>query len=83
MRFTFKAECELLRCGLTEDDVIESIVNAPDVKKTLHSRIGKDRLYVIEAPTYQGVWIYTKGKLMKNGDEFYVLISSKISEEAG
>jgi len=81
LRFTFKAECELLRSNLREDDIIESIINAPDVKKTVKSiKTSKDTLYIIEAPNFDGIWIYTKGKLMKNGEEFYVLISSKLSD---
>ena len=81
LRFTFKAECELLRCQLTEDDIVEAISNAPAIKKTLRSRVSSSEvLYIIESPNFDGVWIYTKGKLMKNGQEFYVLISSKISE---
>ncbi|MBI4403608.1 MAG: hypothetical protein HY537_05575 [Deltaproteobacteria bacterium] len=81
LKFTFKAECELLRDGLTQDDIIESIINAPDIKKELKSTVAPgDMLYVIESPNFDGLWIYTKGKLMKNGSEFYVLISSKLAE---
>lgn len=81
LRFTFKAECELLRCHLTQNDIIESLINAPEIKKTINSKSSLgDKLYIIEAPNFDGLWIYTKGKFMKNGSEFYVLISSKSSE---
>lgn len=81
LKFTFKAECELLRDGLTQDDIIESIINAPEIKKTLKSsaKLG-DMLYIIESPNFDGLWIYTKGKLTKDGTEFYVLVSSKLAE---
>ena len=86
VEFTVKAETERLRDGLSVEDVLESIVNANAIKKTLRSRSGaretaNDRLYVIESPTYDGLWIYTKGILRrKDGREiFYVLISSKLS----
>lgn len=81
LKFTFKAECELLRDGLTQDDIIESIINAPDIKKVLKSTASLgDMPYVIESPNFDGMWIYTKGRLMKNETEFYILISSKLAE---
>jgi hypothetical protein len=81
LRFTFKAECEMLRSFLSEDDIVEALVNAPAIKKVLNSTTGKsDKLYIIESPNFDGIWVYTKGKFMKNGREYYVLISSKISE---
>ena len=71
---------KLIREIFIKDDVIESIINAPDIKKELKSTASLgDRLYIIEAPNLDGLWIYTKGKLMKHGTEFYVLISSKLS----
>jgi hypothetical protein len=81
LKFTFKAECEMLRSYLSEDDIIEALVNAPAIKKVIASENGRsDKLYVIESPNFDGIWVYTKGKFMKNGREYYVLISSKISE---
>jgi hypothetical protein len=57
------------------------IVNAPDIKKRIRSPQGKkDYLYIIESPNLDGIWIYTKGRIKKNGKEFYVLISAKLSE---
>lgn len=38
VQFTFKAEVERVRDGLTVEDVLESIVNANAIKKTLRSR---------------------------------------------
>lgn len=72
--------------SLTETDVLESILNANGIKKTLRSKNpytgNREKLYIIESFTYEGLLIYTKGKIAK--DEFgqenlYVLISSKRS----
>ena len=56
VEFTLKAETERLRDGLAVEDVLESIVNANAIKKTLRSRsvarqTTNDRLYAIESPT--------------------------------
>ena len=78
---------EFDRDGLAVEDVLESIVNANAIKKTLRSRSSgrvrpKELLYVIESPNYSGVWIYTKGTIRRKGGEevFYVLVSSKLSQ---
>ena len=87
VEFTLKAELERLRDGLTVEDVLESIVNANAIKKVLRSRATARRrlgehLYVIESPTFSGVWIYSKGTIRRKGGQevFYVLVSSKLSE---
>ena len=87
VEFTMKAEIERLRDGLSVEDVLESIVNANAIKKTLRSHSSgrvsaRDHLYVIESPTYSGLWVYTKGVLRRKGRQeiFYVLVSSKLSE---
>lgn len=87
VEFTLKAQQERLRDGLSVEDVLESIVNANAIKKTLRSRSPgrsrpRERLYVIESPTYTGVWVYTKGTLRRKGGQevFYVLVSSKLAE---
>ena len=88
VRFTFKAELEMLADQLSRTDVLESILNAQTVAKVLHSRkpsrkgIG-ERLYVIHGFTYDGILVYTKGKLHReSGQEvYYVLISSKRAVE--
>jgi hypothetical protein len=57
-------------------------MNAPAVVKTLRSTAGKGRreyLYVVPGMTFDGVFVYTKGKFVTvDGEErFYLLISSK------
>jgi hypothetical protein len=84
--FTEKAQQERIADGLGVDDIIASIVNANAIKKTVRSRSpfrkGKrEKLYIIESPNYDGIWIYTKGTIRKVGEEevFYILISSKLA----
>jgi hypothetical protein len=86
--FTAKADAERVASALTEDDVVESIVNAPAIYKTLRSRsthrAGRDdRLYVIVGLTHDALLVYTKGILRRRGGEdyFYVLVSAKRSLE--
>jgi hypothetical protein len=86
VEFTLKAELERLRDGLSVEDVLEAIVNANAIKKTLASRSSArsrpgERLYVIESPTYGGVWVYTKGTIRRKGgvEVFYVFISAKLA----
>ena len=75
----------MARDGLTEEDVLEAILNAPLISKTIRSRRlvpdgSPEYLYVIPGMTYLGITIYTKGKILKRktGEEyFYVIISSK------
>lgn len=88
VRFTFKAELEMLADNLSRTDVLESILNAQVITKILRSRRtpGKDggeRLYVIQGLTYDNMLIYTKGKLhQESGEEvYYILISSKRAVE--
>jgi hypothetical protein len=83
--FTEKAAEEMVRDDLDEDSVCESIINASAIAKRLRStnrRTGKkEALYVIVGMTYDGLVIYTKGKILKKQERerFYVLISSKKS----
>ena len=73
--------------ALTPEMVYESILNAPTIFKALRSRQRRsqktERLYVIKGLTFDGMDIYTKGKILtKEGiDIFYVLISSKRSTD--
>jgi hypothetical protein len=73
--------------SLTPELVYESILNAPSIFKTLRSRnprTGKtERLYVIKGMTFDGLDVYTKGKILtrKGIDVFDVLISSKRSTD--
>lgn len=84
--FTRKAEDERLLDGLTIDDIIQSITRAAAIKKIIRSKssgrvLKKEKLYIIESPNLSGTWIYTKGttRKTKDGDVFYVLVSSKMS----
>ena len=83
--FTRKAELEMFADGLTEESVLESILNANGIKKIMRSKSQaaqrKEKLYVIESFTYDGMLIYTKGAIKDNsgGEYFYLLISSKRS----
>ena len=85
--FTAKAEGEMFADGLTHDLVFEAIMNAPAITKTLRSRNPRsgrrDILYVIKGITYDGMGIYTKGKIatFEGREVFYVLISSKRSTD--
>lgn len=88
VEFTLKAEEERLLDGLRVEDVLESILNATTIRKTLrsssaHRTSAREKLFIVESPSSDGVWIYTKGTIRrKAGSEiFYVLISSKISEQ--
>ena len=85
--FTEKADLEMAADLLTPEMVYEAILNAPAIFKVLRSRNPKtakaERLYVIKGMTFDGLEIYTKGKIMKKEgiDVFYVLISSKKSTD--
>ena len=77
----------VLRDGLSVEDVLESIVNANAIKKVLRSRsksrtLAREYLYVIESPNFSGMWVYTKGTIRHHDDReiFYVLVSSKLSD---
>ena len=85
-RFTRKAELDRLRDGLAQTDVLEAIINANGIKKTLRSnspfRTGRrEKLYVIEGFTFGGLLIYTKGVINKEfgQDVLYILVSAKRS----
>lgn len=77
----------MARDALTPELVYEAILNAPAIFKALRSRNPKDRkiekLYVIKGLTFDGIDVYTKGKILKKEgiDVFYVLISSKKSTD--
>ena len=85
--FTAKAKLEMKEDDLTRELVYESILNAPSIFKALRSRNPRtgetEKLYVIKGLTFDGLDIYTKGKILtKEGvDVFYVLISSKRSTD--
>jgi len=85
--FTAKAEGEMYAEGLTQELVFEAILNAPAITKTLRSRNPRsgrrETLYVIKGLTYDGLMVYTKGKMatFEGREVFYVLISSKRSTD--
>jgi hypothetical protein len=78
---------EMARDSLAPELVYEAILNAPAIFKVLRSRNPKtkkvEKLYVIKGLTFDGLEIYTKGKILKKEgvDVFYVLISSKKSTD--
>lgn len=80
---TKKARLEMDMDDLTELDVLESIVNARSIYKTVRStslyRHGREHLHIIVSQNLAGTTIYTKGKLVKEAgsETFYVLISCK------
>lgn len=84
--YTRKARDEMADDGLTDNDVVESLLNAQSIAKTLRSTSrfrthAREKLYVIKSLSYDGTLIYTKGKIARQGgvEVFYVLISSKIA----
>lgn len=69
---------------LTELDVAESILNAVAIYKKLRSNSplrqhAHEYLYIIQSSNLEGLVIYTKGKLVSDGETetYYFLISSK------
>ena len=86
VRFTYKATDERVRDDLTELDILESLVNATEIKKKIRSttrlRRGQiEYLYIILAPTVQGEVVYTKGKLVDESgvETYYLLVSAKVA----
>jgi len=82
--FSEKATIEMEADGITELDVIESIINAVAIYKRLRSKSpslekAKEYLYVIMSTNYEGLMIHTKGKFVHEAEEetYYFLISSK------
>ena len=86
IRFTEKARDEMEADGLTAGEVIESIVNAQVIVRTLRSRsrarrYAGEKLYVIKSFSYDGTLIYTKGTIVRQAERevFYVFVSAKIA----
>ncbi len=82
--FSEKARIEMEADSLTEIDVAESIINAVAIYKRFRSRSPSrsrriEYLYIIQATTFTGVMVYSKGKLITEGgeDKFYFLVSSE------
>ena len=69
-RFSEKARGEMESDGLTELDIVESILNAEVICKKVRStspvrKRRREYLYVIQSTNLDGLVIYTKGKLGK------------------
>ena len=82
--FSEKASMELEADGLTELDIVESIVNAVAIYKTIRStspyrQRTREYLHIIQSTNLEGLMIYTKGKLVQESgvETYYFLISSK------
>lgn len=87
MAFTLKAQEELFLDDLIEEEVYESLMNAKDVRwkrsRSKYRQESRERIYIISAPTFHGIRIYTKGvfRTKDDGLMFYVLVSSKRSTD--
>ena len=83
--FTIKAAAEHVADGLSEEDVLESILNATFVRakrsRSPRRREKQEKVYIIKSFTYDGVLVYTKGVMrkMEQQEVFYILISAKRS----
>ena len=81
-RFTVKAADEMELDDLEEEDVLESILGAARINKTLRStaRPG-EKLYVIQNASYTGKLIYSKGAIRREAGEetYYIFVSAKRS----
>ncbi len=85
--FSRKAADEMDADGLTRLDVAESILNAVAIYKTIRSISPyrghrRECLHVIQSTNLAGVPVYTKGKLVAEGDveTYYLLVSAKRAE---
>jgi hypothetical protein len=83
--FTTKADTERIADGLTQEAVLEAILNAAFLRvknSTSPWRKGyREKMYIIESFTYNGLLIYTKGVIRKQDDHetYYILVSAKRS----
>jgi len=82
--FSEKARLEMEADGLAELDVAESILSAVAIYKKVRSRSpfrgqATEYLYVIQSTNFDGLMIYTKGKLVREAgvETYYFLVSSK------
>src|SRR4051794_4960677 len=70
--FTDKASIERELDGLTKEDVLESIITAVAIYKTVNSTSryrGRRReyLHIIQSTNFEGAPVYSKGKLLVQG----------------
>lgn len=83
--FTHKATAERITDGLSQEDILESILNADHVRfkrsTSPSKQLKNEKICIIEGFTFDGLLVYTKGVIRKTGskEEFYILISSKRS----
>ncbi len=83
--FRLSAEIQLANDGLAKEDAIEAILNAAYIVKknsTSQDKLNiKEKVYIIESFTYDGVLMYTKGviRTVGNQETFYIIISAKRS----
>lgn len=83
--FRLSAETQLANDDLTMEDALEAILNADYlVKKNSTSQDKlqpKEKVYIIESFTYDGILMYTKGTIRNKGTQetFYIIISAKRS----
>jgi len=83
--FTAKAETDRIIDNLSQEDILESILNASFIRtkrSTSPWRKGqKENMHIIESFTYDGILIYTKGVIRKleQVESFYIIISAKKS----
>ena len=82
--FSEKASLEVEADGLTELDIVESIVNAVAIYKTTRStspfrQQAREYLHIIQSTNLKGLMIYSKRKLVQEAgvETYYFLISSK------
>ena len=82
--FSEKAGLEMEADHLTELDIVESIVNAVAIYKTIRSQNPyqthmREYLHIIQSTNLEGLMIYSKGKLVQEAgvETYYFLISSK------
>ena len=82
--FSEKASLEMEADGLTELDVVESIVNAVAIYKTIRStnpfrKQTREYLHIIQSTNLEGMMIYSTGKLVRKAgiETYYFIISGK------
>ena len=89
-RFTAKADAEILSDGLTQQDVVESILMAQMMRvknsTSIWRQARREQIFIIESANFEGAAIYSKGVLRELSDdqaEYYILISGKRSTRSG
>ena len=82
--FAEKARMEMDADGLAESDVLESIIAAVAIYKTIRSTSllrnrKREYLHIIQSTNLEGLPIYTKGKLVADAsiETYYFMVSAK------